>query len=38
MKTRKMKSSGYVARMGEKISAIEVLLGKPAGRNPLGRY
>jgi hypothetical protein len=38
IKSRRMKLPWYAARMGEKKSAVEVLVGKPEGRKPLGRY
>jgi hypothetical protein len=37
IESRRIKLSGHVARMGEKRSAIEDLVGKPEGRKPLGR-
>jgi hypothetical protein len=37
LESTRMKLSGHVARVGEKRSAIEVLVGKPEGRKPLGR-
>ena len=32
-----MRWAGHVARMGEERGVYRVLLGKPAGRRPLGR-
>ena len=32
-----MRWAGYVARMGDKIGAHRVLMGKPEGERPLGR-
>jgi hypothetical protein len=37
IKSRRMSSAGHVARMGEKINAYRILLGKPEGKRPLGR-
>jgi hypothetical protein len=37
MKSRRMRSAGHVARMGEKRNAYRLLAGKPDGRRPLGR-
>jgi hypothetical protein len=37
MKARRMRWAGHVARMGEKENAYRLLVGKPAGRRPLGR-
>jgi hypothetical protein len=37
MKARRMRWSGYVARMGEKRNTYRLLVGKPEGRRPLGR-
>jgi hypothetical protein len=37
MKARKMRWAGHVARMGEKINAYMLLVGKPEGRRPLRR-
>jgi len=34
---RRMGWAGYVARMGERIGAYRVLVGKPEGRRPLER-
>jgi hypothetical protein len=34
---RRMRWAGHVARVGEKIGAYSVLVGKPEGRRPLGR-
>ena len=36
IKSRKMKLGGHVARMGERIGAYWVLVGKPEGRRTLG--
>jgi len=37
IKSRKIRWVGHVARMGEKLSAYEVLVGKPEGMRLLGR-
>jgi hypothetical protein len=37
IKSRRMRWSGHVARMGEKRNAYRVLVGKPEGKRPLGR-
>jgi hypothetical protein len=37
IKSRRMRWSGHVARMGEKRNAYMILMGKPEGRRPLGR-
>jgi hypothetical protein len=37
IKSRKMRWSGHVARTGRKRNAYRLLVGKPEGRNPLGR-
>jgi hypothetical protein len=37
IKSRRMIWAGYVARMGEKRNAYRILVGKPAGKRPLGR-
>ena len=36
IKSRKMRWTGHVARMGEESGVYRVLLGKPEGRRPLG--
>jgi hypothetical protein len=36
IKSRRMRWSGYVARMGEKRNAYRLLVGKPEGKRPLG--
>jgi hypothetical protein len=36
-KARRMRCEGHVARMGEKINAYRILVGKPEGRRLLGR-
>ena len=35
--SRRMRWTGHVARMGEERGVYRVLVGKPAGRRPLGR-
>jgi hypothetical protein len=37
IKSRKMRWAGHVARMGEGRNAYRVLVGKPEGKQPLGR-
>jgi hypothetical protein len=37
IKSRRMRLSGHVARMGEKRNACKLLVGKPEGKRPLGR-
>jgi hypothetical protein len=37
IKSRRMRRTGHVARMGAKRKAYRVLVGKPEGRRPLGR-
>jgi hypothetical protein len=37
IKARRMRWAGHVARMGEKMNAYKLLVGKPEGRRPLGR-
>jgi hypothetical protein len=37
IKSRRMRWEGNVARMGEKINAYRLLVGKPEGKRPLGR-
>jgi hypothetical protein len=37
IKSRRMKWTGHVARMGEKRNAYRTLVGKPEGKRPLGR-
>ena len=36
IKSRRMRSAGHVARMGEERGAYRLLVGKPEGRRPLG--
>jgi hypothetical protein len=36
IKSRRMRWTGHVARMGEKRNAYRVLAGKPKGKRPLG--
>jgi hypothetical protein len=38
IKSRKMRLARHVARMGEKRNAYSILVGKPAGKRPLGRW
>jgi hypothetical protein len=37
MKSRRMRWTGHVERMGEKRNECRLLVGKPEGRRPLGR-
>jgi hypothetical protein len=37
IKSRRMRWTGHVARMGEKGDAYRILVGKPEGKRPLGR-
>ena len=37
IKSRRMRWTGHVARMGERRGVYRVLVGKPKGRRPLGR-
>jgi hypothetical protein len=37
IKSRRMRWTGNVARMGEKRNAYRILAGKPEGKRPLGR-
>jgi len=37
IKSRRMRWTGHVARMGEERWVYRVLVGKPEGRRPLGR-
>jgi hypothetical protein len=37
IKSRRMRWAGHVARMGEKMNAHRILVGKPEGKRPLGR-
>jgi hypothetical protein len=37
MKSRRMRWTGHVARMGETRNAYRILVGKPEGKRPLGR-
>jgi len=37
IKSRRMRWAGHEARMGERISAYRVLVGKPEGKRPLRR-
>jgi hypothetical protein len=38
IKSRRMRWVGHVARMGEKRNAYRILVGKPEGKRPLGRW
>jgi hypothetical protein len=37
IKSRRMRLARHVARMGYKLSAYRILVGKPEGKRPLGR-
>jgi hypothetical protein len=37
IKSRRIKCTGYVVRMGEKRNAYRILVEEPEGRRPLGR-
>jgi hypothetical protein len=37
IKSRRVRWSGLVARMGEKRNAYRILVGKPEGKGPLGK-
>jgi hypothetical protein len=37
IKSRRMRWTGHVALMGEKMNVYRLLVGKPEGRRPLGR-
>jgi hypothetical protein len=37
IKSRRMRWTGHVARMGEKRNAYRIFVGKPEGSRPLGR-
>jgi len=37
IKSRRMRTAGHVARMGEERGVYRVLVGKPEGRRPLGK-
>jgi hypothetical protein len=37
IKSRRMRWTGHVARMGEKRNVYRLLVGKPEGKGPLGR-
>jgi hypothetical protein len=37
IKSRRMRWTGHVARMGEKRNVYRLLVGKPEGKRPLGR-
>jgi hypothetical protein len=37
IKSRRVRLAGHVARMGEMRNAYRILVGKPEGKNPLGR-
>jgi hypothetical protein len=37
IKSRRMRWTGHVARMGEKMNAYRILVGNPEGKRPLGR-
>jgi hypothetical protein len=37
IKSKRMRWTGHVARMGEKMNVYRLLVGKPEGKRPLGR-
>jgi hypothetical protein len=37
IKSRRMRWTGHVERIGEKRNAYRILMGKPEGKRPLGR-
>jgi hypothetical protein len=37
MRPRRMRWTGHVPRMGEKMNVCKILVGKPEGKRPLGR-
>jgi hypothetical protein len=37
IKSRRMRWAGHIARTGEKRNSLEVLVGKPKGKIPLGK-
>jgi hypothetical protein len=37
IKSRRVRWAGHVARIGEKMNAYRILVGKPEGKRPLGR-
>jgi hypothetical protein len=37
MKSRRLRGSGHITRIGEKRNAYSNLMGKPEGKRPLGR-
>jgi hypothetical protein len=37
IKSRRMRCSGHIARMGEKRNAYRIFVRKPEGKRPLGR-
>jgi hypothetical protein len=38
IKSRRMRWTGHIARMGKKRNAYKIFVGKPEGTRPLGRY
>jgi hypothetical protein len=38
IKSRRMRWAGHVARMGEKMNAYRILMGKPEGKRPRRRW
>jgi hypothetical protein len=38
IKSRRVRWAKYVARMGEKRNVYRILMGKPEGKRPLGRF
>jgi hypothetical protein len=37
IKSRRMRWAGHIVRMGERMNAYRILVGRPDGRRPLGR-
>jgi hypothetical protein len=37
IKSMRMRWAGHISRIGEKINAYRILVGKPEGKRPLGR-
>jgi hypothetical protein len=37
IKSRRMRWAGHIVRMGEKMNAYKILVGKPEGKRPIGR-
>jgi hypothetical protein len=37
IKSKRMRWTGHIARIGEKMNVYRILMGKPKGKRPLGR-